>query len=79
MGMTIYEKRVYDTTINKNIAIANFLNNIDWERRRFEIAKEVFPGIIQAYSSRQKEDLAKITVDYADALIEKLKERANER
>ena len=42
--------------------------NIDWEQRRYEIAKEVF-----AYDIFQNEHLEKVAVHAADALIAELK------
>lgn len=44
--------------------------NIDWEQRRYEIAKEVFASI---YDIFQNEHLEKVAVHAADALIAELK------
>lgn len=53
---------------------------IDWEQRRYEIAKEMLPVIFQEtkeYSSSggisDYHDIPKLAVDYADLLIAELK------
>ena len=45
-------------------------SNIDWEQRRYEIAKDVFAAI---YDIFQNEHLEKVAVRAADALIAELK------
>ena len=45
-------------------------SNIDWEQRRYEIAKDVFAEI---YDIFQNEHLEKVAVRAADALIAELK------
>lgn len=45
-------------------------NDIDWEQRRYEIAKEVFASI---YDIPQNKGLEKVAVRAADALIAELK------
>lgn len=50
---------------------------IDWEQRRYEIAKDAMSAIIiGGYKSYwdKDEDVARYAVRYADALIAKLKE-----
>lgn len=56
--------------------------NIDWEQRRYEIAKEYLPNAAIAVNAEQKEWMngmsyqkasAIVAVWYADALIEELK------
>lgn len=53
------------------------MKEIDWEERRYEIAKECFSGnlshFINIYSGCDKAVIARVAVSYADALIEKLK------
>lgn len=49
---------------------------IDWEQRRYEIAKEVLP--VFAELSETAEIMARAAVYYADALIEELKKGTNE-
>ena len=52
--MTQIEMDVARSTVRKNKAVAEYYENknavhdcIDWEQRRYEIAKELFPSIIQ--------------------------------
>jgi hypothetical protein len=62
----------YHTTDNRIIPsfALEFEKNIDWEQRRYEIAKEVFASI---YDIFQNEHLEKVSVHAADALIAELK------
>ena len=46
---------------------------IDWEQRRYEIAKNVLSGVAVNEIPGHYEQLAKIDVLYADALIAELK------
>lgn len=53
-----------------------FLPNIDWEQRRYEIAKDILAAQISDSKSAEnnsKEVLAKWSVTYADTLIKELK------
>ena len=52
--------------------VKNYIKNIDWEQRRYEIAKDV---IITLFSSKHLTDSEIISsaVKLADALIEELK------
>ena len=55
------------------------MKTIDWEQRRYEIAKEIFPLALQiSFGEKTKEEdknlVASYTVEWADALIEKLKD-----
>ena len=49
-------------------------NEIDWEQRRYEIAKSMLP-VVRSNSSgiMSIKQVARLAVDYADALIEELK------
>lgn len=49
------------------------VDEIDWERRRYEIAKEMLPYLAEFYDARNKASVAKEAVKYADALIGQLK------
>lgn len=58
----------------------NNMKTIDWEQRRYEIAKEIFPLALQtSFGAKTKEEdkdiVASYVVEWADALIEKLKDR----
>ena len=47
---------------------------IDWEQRRYEIAKEIYPTIYkEAYDTYNIEEIASFAVRHADTLIEELK------
>ena len=41
MGMTQIEQDVARSTLRKNNAVVRSLERIDWEQRRYEIAKEI--------------------------------------
>ena len=62
--------------IRANKAIAS-LAEVNWEQRRYEIAKEVLPVLAEINERKDKPDLecwvARCAVDYADALIAELK------
>lgn len=49
------------------------MKTIDWEQRRYEIAKEVFPSLLNAGGKFNAPFAAKLAIGYADALINKLK------
>ena len=50
-------------------------SDIDWEQRRYEIAKEVFAS---TYDIFQNKNLEKMAVHAADALIDELKKGDNQ-
>lgn len=58
-----------------------FLPNIDWEQRRYEIAKEAMSGLLAAPVAHRIgpdlicEDVVTLSVKLADALIEELKRK----
>lgn len=76
----IYRQRTFS---DGEIEILDITENpINWEQRRYEIAKEV----VAAYSTfedfvfnRADEELARWSVRLADALIEELKKSKNEK
>ena len=92
--MTNIEMDVAHSTIRKNKAVAEYFesqnanaNRIDWEQRRYEIAKEIMPQVFHdltwalqsgakvegAEGKTPAEVTAERAVWYADALIEELK------
>lgn len=82
---TIYDNKNEKILFNKN-SISK--DNIDWEQRRYEIAKEVLPFIMKdkyynkftdRYVNYTKEEVAKIAITYSDALIEELKKTNDEK
>lgn len=68
------EKR---SSIKANNAITSKLTTIDWEQRRYEIAKDVLAAVLNAKSYYpQEKEAAELAVIYADALIKELKNNA---
>lgn len=59
------------------IAGAEFVHSIDWEQRRYEIAKAAMQGILtterEEYHYNSKSSLVKDSIEYADELINQLK------
>lgn len=51
---------------------------IDWEQRRYEIAKDALAALLSNPTIRREYiPYSKVAVDYADALIEELKKENN--
>lgn len=48
---------------------------VDWEQRRYEIAKEVFPSLLNIGVKFNENLAASLAVKCADILIKKLKEK----
>ena len=48
-------------------------NVVDWEQRRYEIAKEIYPLVLDFTQADQMTAAAKTTVFLADVLIAELK------
>lgn len=79
--MTQIEMDVARGTIRNNKAVAEYFesqnaihNCIDWEQRRYEIAKDVYPIVCHDMNpSEPKEAPAKAAVELADLLIAELK------
>lgn len=51
---------------------------IDWEQRRYELAKDIIKAVIADDCGGNSDALAKYAVNCADALIKRLKEVNNE-
>lgn len=51
------------------------MKTIDWEQRRYEIAKEIFPSLLNIGVKFNENFAASFTVGCADTLIKKLKEK----
>lgn len=49
------------------------MKTIDWEQRRYEIAKEVFPSLLNIGVKLNENLAASLAVNCADTLIKKLK------
>ena len=51
------------------------MKTIDWEQRRYEIAKELFPSLLNVEGKFKVLFTAKLAIDCADILIDKLKKQ----
>ena len=81
--MTVIEKQMIDAvkSINRKTKDAN---QIDWEQRRYEIAKDIFTrclshedGDVRAFCARNLDMTASGCVSEANALIKALKSNQN--
>lgn len=83
--MTQIEMDVAHSAVRKNKAVAEYYesqnairNSIDWEQRRYEIAKDTLQGILNGFTMTKEdiennsEPLTKCAVYLADALIAEL-------
>lgn len=62
----------------------SYIDGVDWEQRRYEIAKDVLVFALKSSYDPKKYDAdkklaASYAVDCADALIEKLKDKENKQ
>lgn len=55
-----------------------FSETIDWEQRRYELAKDIIKAVIADDRGGNSDAIAKYAVNCADALIKRLKEANNE-
>jgi hypothetical protein len=55
-----------------------FSETIDWEQRRYELAKDIIKAVVADDCGGNSDALAKYAVNCADALIKRLKEVNNE-
>ena len=55
-----------------------FSETIDWEQRRYELAKDIIKAVIADDCGGNSDTIAKYAVNCADALIKRLKEVNNE-
>ena len=54
----------------------DFVDGVDWEQRRYEIAKSLLPSAILKWSNTYTKDkVIEDTMAFTDMLIEKLKEK----
>lgn len=80
--MTVIEKQTMDAVISLNRKTKD-ANQIDWEQRRYDIAKEIFSrclssedGDMRAFCARELDMTANDCVREANALIKALKEQS---
>ena len=81
--MTKIEMQAMDAVIGIHREMRK-ANEINWEQRRYEIAKEMMPvayqesrNILLRGGNIDDQDIAKAAVIYADLLINELKNKAN--
>lgn len=55
-----------------------FSETIDWEQRRYELAKDIIKAVVADDCGGNSDAIAKYAVNCADALIKRLKEVNNE-
>lgn len=81
--MTNLEIQAANAQINMSRDVSNILDNleanhptsIDWEQRRYEIAKDVFCHHMLGSQVPTTESKVQIAVELADRLIEELKKK----
>ncbi len=78
--MTVIEKQYMDAVIAINRRMRD--SEIDWEQRRYEIAKEMMPvayqesrNILLRGVDVDKKDIAQAAVEFADMLIAELQKK----
>lgn len=54
------------------------MKTIDWEQRRYEIAKELFPSMLNVGEKHSASFAAILAVNCADVLIDRLKKSEGE-
>lgn len=82
--MTQIEMDVMRSTIKKNKAVFRSLEDVDWERRRYEIAKDVLPFALEVTAEIRgaslqvsgMDDAVTLAVAAADSLIRELKKQS---
>lgn len=73
--MTNIELQTYNAHVNMCRNLSNHLEKIDWEQRRYEIAKDVFCTLLTEKNELTYFQKAENAVLRADALIEALKKK----
>lgn len=74
--MTRLEQEEMDEIIGKYREIKR-PKEIDWEQRRYEVAKEIYPLVLNLTRADQMTAAAKTTVFLANALISELKKNVD--
>lgn len=73
-GDNIY---VCDNMVYRECELDFFSETIDWEQRRYELAKDIIKAVVADDCGGNSDALAKYAVNCADALIKRLKEVNN--
>lgn len=74
--MNVLEQQAMHSQIRMNGEVVNHLTSINWEQRRYEIAKDVYCTLLERSNDGQTYfQKAENAVLRADALIEALKKK----
>lgn len=73
--MTNIEIQSANAQINMSREVVNHLTKVDWEQRRYEIAKDVYCTLLGQSNELTYFQKAENAVRRADALIEALKKK----
>ena len=80
--MTVIEQQMMDAVISLNRKTKD-ANHIDWEQRRYEIAKDIYTrclshedGDVRAFCNRELDMTASDCMREADALIKALQKKS---
>ena len=73
--MTNIELQAANAQISMSREVVNHLTSIDWEQRRYEIAKDVYCTLLEQRDGLTHHQKAENAVLRADALIEALKKK----
>ena len=68
---------VCDNMVYRECELDFFSETIDWEQRRYELAKNIIKAVVADDCGGNSDALAKYAVNCADALIKRLKEVNN--
>lgn len=68
---------VCDNMVYRECELDFFSETIDWEQRRYELAKDIIKAVIADDRGGNSDAIAKYAVNCADALIKRLKEVNN--
>lgn len=68
---------VCDNMVYRECELDFFSETIDWEQRRYELAKDIIKAVIADDRGGNSDVIAKYAVNCADALIKRLKEVNN--
>lgn len=65
---------VCDNMVYRECELDFFSETIDWEQRRYELAKDIIKAVVADDCGGNSDAIAKYAVNCADALIKRLKE-----
>lgn len=68
---------VCDNMVYRECELDFFSETIDWEQRRYELAKDIIKAVVADDCGGNSDAIAKYAVNCADAIIKRLKEVNN--